>query len=178
MNRMLWSVMIPLFLGFTMLMPVQGFGAIEGKDIPVVTKAFASPELIPGDTWKIYLNVSDPNGEMKYIVAMVEQPGVAPYPISFIRVKKENRKELSGYIYLTSLQFADVPNSLNNTTLNLTVQIKDSAGNYSNPVVFPLYLNTRAAEETPPKGVFQERALGPVMIDLQSVTGGRGAHDF
>ncbi len=178
MNRIFWGTIIPLFIGFTILAPLQGFGAIEGKSIPVITQSFASPQLIPGDTWKIYLNVSDPNGKMKYILAMVDQAGVGPYPVSFIRIKKGNQKEMSGYIYLNSFHFAEVPNSLNNTTLNLTVQIKDSAGNYSNPVVFPLYINTRADEETPPNGIFQERDLGPVMIDLQSITGGRGFHEF
>ena len=39
---------------------------------------------------------------MKYIFATVSQPGANPYPVSIIRIKGENQKELSGYIYLNT----------------------------------------------------------------------------
>ena len=74
-----------------------------GKSVPVITGAFASKELIPGHTWKVYLKASDPDGDMQYIVSNVYQPGWGDYPLSRTRIREENRKELDGYIYLNTL---------------------------------------------------------------------------
>jgi len=57
------------------------------KVIPVITQSFASTSLGAGDTWKVYLNASDPDGDMKYIVCTIDQPGIGIYPVSFTRVK-------------------------------------------------------------------------------------------
>lgn len=110
---------------------------------PVVKEAFASSSLYPGDTWKVYLKASDPSGEMKYVVSEVSQPGAGEYPVSYTKVKPENAKELNGYIYLNTL----IPSGyefLNFSSLMLTVQIKDKAGHYSNPVQFALNFEPRA----------------------------------
>ncbi|MCJ7495779.1 MAG: hypothetical protein MUP68_16330 [Deltaproteobacteria bacterium] len=39
---------------------------------------------------------------MKYIVCTIDQPGIGTYPVSFTRIKEENRQELSGHIYLNT----------------------------------------------------------------------------
>ncbi len=137
---------------------------VSGKSTPVITQSFASKEICPGYTWKIYLNASNPNGEMKNIYAEIIQPGMIPYPVSIIRVKKENRKELSGYIYLST---ATPWNPMNFVNLDLIVHIQDGSGNFSEPIVFPLAMNNLSAQEAPPQGVFKEEALGPVMVTLK-----------
>ena len=53
--------------------------------------------------------------------------------------------------------------------LTLTVQVRDRAGQFSEPVKFPLSINSRYSQEPPPEGVFQETDLGPIMIDLRAV---------
>ena len=138
-----------------------------GKSVPVITEAFASKELIPGHTWKVYLKASDPDGDMQYIVSNVYQPGWGDYPLSRTRIKEETRKELDGYIYLNTL----IPEGyefLNFFTIRLTVQIQDKAGHYSNPVVFPVTFNYRAVQEPAPPGVFKEQDLGPILVNLHS----------
>jgi len=77
-------------------------GKIYGRGVPVITQSFASNEIRPGETWKVYLNAHDPDGDMKQIVCVIEQPGVGVYPAAYTRIKADNRKELSGYIYLTT----------------------------------------------------------------------------
>lgn len=72
------------------------------KIISVITQSFASTSLGAGDTWKVYLNASDSDGDMKYIVCTIDQPGIGTYPVSFTRIKEENRQELSGHIYLNT----------------------------------------------------------------------------
>jgi hypothetical protein len=160
-------VMFCLAVGFA----APAGSEVMGKGTPVITQAFASKEIKPGEAWKVYLNVSDPNGEMKNIFAVVYQAGVGEYPMSIIKVKEESRKQLSGYIYLptsTSWYPMDYVN------LTLRVEIQDRSGNFSAPAVFALSLSSRFSQEAPPQGVFQEQELGPVMVRLKTVDGGGG----
>ena len=160
-----------LAVGFVLLCLSIGYATLAraeaaGKAIPVITQAFASTKVWPGETWKVYLNVSDPGGEMKYIFATVEQPGLGPYPLSIIRIKRGNQKEMSGYLYLVT---ATPWYPLDFVNLTLTVEVQDRSGNLSRPVVFPLSINSRYTQEAAPQGVFKEQELGPVMVRLQTI---------
>ena len=133
-----------------------------GSNVPVITNAFAAQEIRAGDIWKIYLEASDPDGDMKTIVCSIEQPGV-PYPSSFTRIGEGQRKNLSGYIFLTTKPGL--------VSLTLNVQIMDEAGHYSAPVSFLLVFGSKAKQENPPPGVFKENELGPININLQRISG-------
>jgi hypothetical protein len=164
MNKKILTVMLVLLSIGVGYVPVAGATAAE-KATPIINQSFASKEVRPGDLWKVYLKVSDPNGEMKNIYAMVTQPGVGQYPVSIIRAKKGEQKELSGYIYLNT--FSSVF-PLEFVTLTLTVQVQDRSGTFSEPAHFQLAMNSRYSQEAPPKGVFKEEALGPIMIQLRT----------
>ncbi len=140
----------------------------KGGGIPVIRASFASPSLALGETWKVYLNASDADGDMKYIVCTIDQPGIGPSSAGFTRIKEENRQQFSGYIYL----FTGGMSGVNPSNLTLTVQIQDRKGHFSNPVSFSLSFELRAQQETPPLDVFQEKDLGPIMINLGSSIGG------
>jgi hypothetical protein len=134
----------------------------------VITQSFASKEVRPGQNWNVYLNISDPEGNIKSIFAVVDQLGVGEYPVSIIRVKKENNKELSGYLYLCT----SAPGfSGQFVKLTLTVHVQDKSGNFSQPVVFPLFIHQQATLETPPQGVFKEQPIGPIMVQLRNIPG-------
>ena len=137
------------------------------KATPVITKSFASEQVRLGETWRIYLNASDPNGEMIKIYGIVEQPGQI-YPVSITKVSKENAKEFSGYIYLST---APPARPLDGTSFSLTVQVQDRSGSFSQPAVFPLTIKNFATQEAPPQGIFKEQDLGPVMITVMSLIG-------
>ena len=134
----------------------------------MVTQFFAAQEICPGETWKIYLRASDPEGEMKAIYATVDQPGRGPEAAGPIPLPKDQRRELSGFLYLNTSGIQ----GLAFLNLTLTVQIQDRTGNYSHPISFPLALNPRAVQESPPIGAFEERELGPIMVSLDPRTGG------
>jgi hypothetical protein len=102
---------------------------------------------------------------MKYIVCAIQQPGAGVYSASYTRIKEENRKELSGYVYLNTINPGRLLNFVN---LTLTVQVQDKAGHFSQPAVYPLSLHARFTQEAPPPGVFKEEDLGPIMITLRS----------
>ncbi len=135
-----------------------------GKSIPVITQSFASPKLRPGDTWKVYLKASDPDGDMKNIYATIDQPGMGGYPISITKIKEGGGKDLSGYVYLNTVGVQ----GLNFVTITLTVHIQDKAGHFSQPAVFPLSLSFSSQQQTPSPGIFPEKDLGPIMITLRS----------
>jgi hypothetical protein len=146
--------------------PAQpGEAAKPPQAAAVILQSYASPQIAPGRTWKVYLKASDADGDMKEFVCVIHQPGVGTYPVSLTRIKEGNQKNLSGYLYLNVPSFRN----LDFVELTLTVQVKDRAGQFSEPVKFPLSINSRYGQELPPEGVFQENDLGPIMIDLRAV---------
>ena len=159
-------VMLMMALGWAFFEPGAAQTPAEGKGIPVITQSFASEEIRPGDTWKVYLKASDPDGKMNYIFATVSQPGVGTYPVSITRIKEENRKELSGYLYLNTAP-AGLPQFFNRS-LTLTVNIQSRGGQFSQPAVFPLFFQAKPTQEGPPEGVFKEQKLGPIMVTLRT----------
>ena len=164
-----WKLLATVFVFLSLAMGCATLETPKGevKATPAITQSFSSEEVRLGETWKIYLNASDPNGEMIKIYAIVEQPGQI-YPVSITKVSKENGKEFSGYLYLSTAPPANV---LDGTAITLTVQIQDRSGNFSQPAVFPLTVKSVATQEAPPQGVFKERDLGPVMVTVKSLIG-------
>ena len=141
-------------------------GKPAGTVLPVITAAFASKTLTPGDTWKVYLKATDPDGDMRYIYASVFQTGRGDYSPNRTRIAPENARELNGFIYLNTV----VPGGyefLNFVTVTLTVSVQDRAGHYSESVVFPLSFSGIYTQEPPPPGEFREQALGPIMVTLR-----------
>jgi len=57
-------------------------------------RLFASKELIPGDTWKVYLKASDPDGDL-IISSQLSISQVGDYPVSRTRIREENGKEIN-----------------------------------------------------------------------------------
>jgi len=140
----------------------------DHSGIPVITRSFASREISPGDTWKVYIHATDPEGDMKSIICAVNQAGRGSYPVSYLKVPEGQGAELSGFIYLNT----GAGQSLPFIHLTLQVEIQDRAGNLSRPVFFVLAFNPRAEQETPPPGLFQDQEIGPIMVFLDLHTGG------
>ena len=140
----------------------------DHSGVPVITRSFASREISPGDTWKVYIHAADPEGDMKSIICAVNQAGRGSYPVSYLKVPEGQGAELSGFIYLNT----GAGQSLPFIHLTLQVEIQDRAGNLSRPVFFVLAFNPRAEEETPPPGLFQDQEIGPIMVFLDLHTGG------
>ena len=134
--------------------------AQQRENAPVIISAYASKEVRQGETWKVFLQAQDPDGDMNRIVCILEQPGVGPQPASIIGIRDDRRRNLSGYIYLNTAS----PSGIQFASCRLTIQIRDKRDNISNPVSFPLSLNPRAVPQTPPPGGFQDEDLGPVQI--------------
>ncbi len=170
MNKKILGMMVVFISIGVGYLHVPGASGAE-KATPIIDNSFASKQVRTGDLWKVYLKVSDPNGEMKNIYAIVTEPGIGQYPLTIIRVKDGKRKEISGYIYLDTYS-SDFP--LDYVTLTLTVQVQDRSGTFSEPALFELAMNSRYSQEAPPQGVFNEEALGPIMVRLRTPGGDDG----
>jgi len=172
-KRILAGMLVLLLMTGCATITMMGFEEKEktyGKEAPVITETFASKQMRPGDTWKVYLKASDPGGDMHKIVAVVNQPGLGPYPASYTKIQEGNGKELSGYIYLnTSGPYGS--EWQNFLSFLVTVQIQDRAGHSSEPVSFPLSFQSRYTQEPPPPGKFKEQDLGPIMVVLRPTDG-------
>jgi len=140
----------------------------DHSGVPVITCSFASREICPGDTWKVYIHATDPDGDMKTIICAVNQAGRGSYPVSYVRVPEGQGGELSGFIYLNTGAGERLPF----IHLTLEVEIQDRAGNLSRPVFFVLAFNPRTEQEAPPPGLFQDQEIGPIMVSLDLQTGG------
>ncbi len=134
--------------------------ATLAQRIPVIHSAFAAREISPGETWKIYLEASAMNGDMKNIFSIIERGNSFP---SITRIHEKNRKHLAGYLFLKTMNTAD---PFANSNLTLRVWIQDAAGHFSEPVVFPLRFQSPSRPEEPPPGLFAEENLGPIMVQL------------
>lgn len=166
MFKKLFAVSALLFLvtGCAAMAPLEVKEEKYGKSIPVITQSFASPQLRPGDTWKVYLKASDPDGDMKNLYATIFQHGMGPYPLSITKIKEGNGKDLSGFFYLNT---GNEP-AMHFVSLILTVHIQDKAGHISKPAVFPLVFYAGSVQQTPPSGIFQEKDLGPIMVTIRA----------
>ena len=170
MDKKIWGVLLAALV-MAIAPGISGAAdKAEGKTAPAITASFAAPEITPGATWKIYLKASDPDGDMRYIVATVKQAGAGVYPVSFTRIREENRKELSGYVYLNTLSGSNY-SSLLYYWLTLTIWVQDRAGNFSNPVEVPLTFGSRVeAQAAPPAGDYKDQDLGPIMVLLRAIS--------
>ena len=151
--------------GCTGLEPIETREAIYGKASPLIHKSYAASQIRPGDTWKVYLLASDPDGDMKNIVCTIDQPGVGIYPASLTRIAEGQREEVSGFLYLNTQGFEN----LAFVPLTLTIQIQDMAGHFSPPAAFSLLLSPTGQNQPPPPEAFPEVNLGPIMIRLRTI---------
>jgi hypothetical protein len=172
MRRMISAALL-LCAGCAFLGGMAEREKIYGKSVPVITASFASKHASGGENWRVYVNASDPDGDLDQIFCSVDfQAGVDhPYPISITKIKPDQGNNLSGYLHLGTPEL-DRP-----MNITLTLQIRDKAGHFSAPVSFEVNISDasrkkeKVGQESPPPGVFQDKDLGPIMIILTTGVG-------
>ncbi len=98
----------------------------------IVNFAFAPERIRQGDTWRIYLSVSDPEGNMRQVAFWIEQPGETYYKTDFVYLKKGMEKQFAGHFALHTRNFMDLDDFI------LALSILDRAGNVRKTLRFPV----------------------------------------
>jgi hypothetical protein len=145
----------------------HGASAAEMQgDAPVIVDSYALDVIRPGATWRVYLQAKDNDGDMKDIVAILNQSGFPP-STDITQIKAKDSKELAGYLYFKTPQDN---NLILSYRFSLEVFIRDALGNKSEKIEFPLRFDMVRPASVPEqwaKGA--NRRLGAIMIDIQGV---------
>jgi hypothetical protein len=108
----------------------------SGTQPPVITHSYASDKGVYGQTWKIYIEAEDPDGDILKITSDLQQEGVRyRQSVDSIFVKKRDQKYLKGFLALDTY-FLREPSLGVSPRLVLRVSITDKAGNESKAAVF------------------------------------------
>ena len=155
-----------IFLGLALVLMVLGT-AMESRaegTAPVLEKVWVSPQVNHGDLLKIYIKGSDPDGDIRFIqVSAGRKGGVVG---SMIRLKKEDRQDLNGYVFWDTGQAAQ-----RNTGGVVEVTLQDWKGNESETISVPVKIVSTGGKSEPTPAEFKDRAIGPIMIDAAELAG-------
>ena len=126
----------------------------QTKEDPItINFAYAAERIRRGDTWKIYLSVTDSESKMHRVVCHVRQSGGEDaYSASTIYLKKGMEKQFTGYFAL----YTNFTLELDDFVLELS--ILDRAGNERKTLRFPLEFD-RLAEPMKPLPPDMEKDL-------------------
>ena len=132
---------------------------------PVILATYASKVIRPGSVWKVYLKATDPDGDMKQIDAVMWQTGYGYYPTDITWIKKDDAKEVAGYLYLNT---PPEPTLLSDRFI-LTLLVVDREGKKSEPVKVPLQFDYVPPEKLPEAWQpVADNQLGGILIRIQS----------
>jgi len=115
-------LILPLVMACCTTSPERG--TQPGGSPPVITDSFASKEISHGDTWKIYVEANDPDGDMRQFVCVFKQVGYGSYSPDYVVIKKRHREKMKGYLRFFSGAGGGLRVS-EWTQLSLTVYIRD-----------------------------------------------------
>ena len=154
---------------FGLILGVMVLGtAMESRaqGAPVLQKVWVSPEVNRGDLLKIYIKASDPEGDMRWIMVAAGRGKGAIYG-SVIRLRKEDRKDLNGYVFWDTGQARST-----GVTGIVEVTIEDWKGNESETLSVPVKIVSKGAKSQSAPEEFKEKEIGPIMIDARTLGGG------
>ncbi len=165
-RNMLVGVFAALLAGCVAVQPPVDLPPEVQGTPPTVLDAYAAGRIRPGQTWLIFLRVEDPDGDMKSIAAVLWQAGVGYYPTQTNMLRADDARQFSGYLSMMTPTGFD----LNWDQFELTLIVRDSQGNRSQPVKLPLTFDMGAApQEIPEK--WQEagdRRIATLMFNIVS----------
>lgn len=164
-NTLPVGVLAVLVIGCAALPPYMASPPQDKGQPPRIVDAYAAKVIRPGDTWMIFLRAENPDGDMKSIAAVLWQAGVGFYPTQVNMLKAEDAKQFSGYLSMrTPTGF-----NLNWDEFELTLIVRDSQMNRSQPVKLPLTFDLAAKQVIPEK--WQEAAnhqIASLMFPIES----------
>jgi hypothetical protein len=144
-NTLLLGVLAVLIGNCATLPPYTASPPQARGHAPRIVDVYAAKAIKPGDTWLIFLRAEDPDGDMKSIAAVLWQAGVGFYPTQVSMLEVEDGKQFSGYLFMRTPPALN----LNWDRFELTLIVRDSQMNPSQPVKLPLTFDFGAKQEIP-----------------------------
>ena len=114
---------------------------------PAITNSFAATEVSHGDKWKIYVEASDPDGDMRRFVYKIGGGG-SGRGVYYVPIRKADRERMLGYLDVIIAPPQTAQAEWGNLTL--TLYIRDRAGNSSEKVAFPVAMTRGGKQASPP----------------------------
>ncbi len=169
--RLALTLMVGSFIfgGCTLFLSQAELEKRYGANPPVIKAFYAPKSFGAGGILKVYINVHDPDGDLKDLDYTMQPYG--PYPTSYgaVFVRQEDAKDLSGYIYWNAADTAFLSPQMTGIDLNFLIYAEDRAGHASEPIKFTMELAFRHEEQKVPEafdGLFKEKPIGPMFIRL------------
>ena len=150
------GILLGLALGLMILGSAMESSAQGG---PVLEKIWAPAEVNSGSILKVYIKGSDPEGDLKFVVVTAGK-GTQPTGSTPIRISKDARKDLNGYVYWDTRKAAT-----QSTSGTVWVLLEDQKGNESETKSVAVKIVPKGAKAEKPPADFQEKEIGPVMMD-------------
>lgn len=129
---------------------------------PEIEDSFAVSSLWGGDIWRVFVQGSDPAGDMKYIWAEITQVG-SKNSSEIVPLKGDARRRFSGYLALYT------PHYLRSwETVKVEIRIRDEAGNYSNVRTHEVTIGAPTKEGIPEKWAqAAQNRIGTIFFDFE-----------
>jgi hypothetical protein len=116
-----------------------------GPHPPVVERFYCPAAIRSGDTLKFYISAKDEDGDLAYIHVNVRQMGAGEESVPYMKVRKDNRAQVAGYLYMFT-----PPAVLFGETINIAVAVIDQAGHRSGDVSQDIYFGNESPSDCPP----------------------------
>ncbi|MBU2547105.1 MAG: hypothetical protein KKB20_01720 [Proteobacteria bacterium] len=126
-----------------------------GDRPPVIGAVFASPTVVYGQTWQIFIKASDPDGDLDEVLFSIQQAGRLYNPLhGGMPLPSWGQAVLDGYFWLELS-----PSIISGGPLDLVLSLElvDRGERRSRRVDLPLHIGTRPSS-TPPAG-FSDRPI-------------------
>jgi hypothetical protein len=135
-----------------------------GPNPPRIDGTFAVSSMWLGKTWEIFVEGSDPDGDMDYIWAEVSQLGGHMWDQHLIRLKGSDQARFKGVIELPTPSFFSRKIW---ETLRVTLRLRDRAGHYSDPVTLEVELGAPTRQPVPERWAeARSHKLGTIFFDF------------
>ncbi|MDD5154051.1 MAG: hypothetical protein PHR03_05240 [Desulfovibrionales bacterium] len=116
-----------------------------GPHPPVVERFYCPAIIRSGDTLKFYISAKDEDRDLAYIHVNVRQRGAGEESVPYMKVHKDNRAQVAGYLYMLT-----PPAILFGETINVAVAVIDQAGHHSGDVSQDIYFGNESLPDCPP----------------------------
>ncbi len=127
---------------------------------PVLEEVWVSPEVNHGDLLKIYIKGYASGADLRWILISPHVQGKPTSGATSIKLRKEAKKKINGYIYWDTKRA-----KTDSGSGNVDISLEDWQGNECEARSVPIKMVARGAKKASPPSSFQEVAIGPIMLE-------------